>query len=92
MDVPFSNPLNSMRIDGTFSDRINLRAEADMSNIEFAIISTLGRAAKATITPQNFLPSDHVYLRHFAENHGEHYFVLYTVEDPDTSHEFLILK
>ena len=43
-----------MRINGTFGDEISLRAAAELFNIEFAIISTLARAAEATITPENF--------------------------------------
>ena len=41
VDVPFSNYLNRMSIDGTFDDEITLRAAAEWFNIEFVIISTL---------------------------------------------------
>ena len=88
MDVPFRNCLNRMSIDRTFGDEITLRAAAEFFNIEFFIISTLGRAAEATITTQNFTPQGRVYLGHFAENHGEHYTILNTVEDHDISDEF----
>ena len=54
MDAPFSNYLNRMSIDGTFDDEITLVDAAELFNIEFVIISTLGRAAEATIIPQNF--------------------------------------
>ena len=50
MDVPFSNYLNRMSIDGTFDDEITLRAAAELFNIEFVIISSLCRVAEATIT------------------------------------------
>ena len=86
MDVPFSNYLNRMSVDGTFDDEIPWAA-AELFNIEFAIISTLCRAAEATITPQKFTPHGRVYLGHFAENHGKHYFVLNPVENPDISNE-----
>ena len=87
MDVPFSNYLKCMSIDGTIGNEITLRAAAELFNIEFVIISILGRAAEATITPQNFAPQSWVYLGHFAENHGEHYIVLNPAEDPDISNE-----
>ena len=61
-----------MSIDGTFGDETTLRAAAELFSIEFVIISTLGRAAKATITPQNFAPQDCVYLGYSAENHFAH--------------------
>ena len=76
-----------MSIDWTFGDEITLRDAAELFNIEFVIISTLNRAAEATITSQNFAPQGRVYLEHFAENHGEHYVVLNPVEDPDISNE-----
>ena len=68
--------------DGTFGDEIILRAAPELITIEFVIISTLGRAAETTITPKNIIPQGCVYLEHFAENHGEHYVVHHTVEDP----------
>ena len=61
-DVPFSNYLNRMSIDGTFGDEITLRDAAELFNIEFVIISTLNRAAEATITSQNFAPQGRVYF------------------------------
>ena len=87
MDVPLSNYLNRMTMDETFGNEITLRATADLHNIEFGIISILGRADEGTVTPKNFTPQGHVYLEHFAENHGEHYVVLHPVEDPDISNE-----
>ena len=87
MDVPFSNYLNRMSIDGTFDDGVTLRAAAELFNIEFVIISTLCRVAEATITPQKFAPQGRIYLGHFAENHGEHYVILNPTEDPDISNE-----
>ena len=87
MDVPFSNYLNRVSIDGTFDDEITLRAAAELFNFEFVIISTLCRVAEATITPQKFAPQSCVYLGHFAENHKEHYVVLNPVEGPDISNK-----
>ena len=72
IDVPFSNYLNRMSIIRTFGDEITLRTAAELFNIEFVIISSLGRAGEAIITSQNFAPKGRVYLGHFAENHGEH--------------------
>ena len=60
-----------------------MRAAAELFNIEFVIISTLGRAAEPTISLQNFAPQGRVYLGHFAEDHREHYIVLNPDEDPD---------
>ena len=76
-----------MSIDDTFGKEIALRETAELFNIEFVIISTLGRAAEATITSQNFSPQGRVYLGHFVENHGEHYGNFNPVEDPDISNE-----
>ena len=87
LDFPFSNYLNRMSIDGTFGDEITMRAAAELFNIKFVIISTLGRAAEATITPQNFAPQARVFLGHFAEIHGEQYVALNPVEDPDICNE-----
>ena len=87
MDVPFSNYLNRMSMDGTFGDEITLRAATELFNIEFVIISTLGRATEITITPQNFAPQGRVYLGHFAEDHGEHYVVLNAAEDLNIPNE-----
>ena len=87
MGVSFSNYLDRMSIGGTFDDEITLRVAAVLFNFKFFIISTLGRAAEATITPQNFALQGRVYLGHFMENHGKHYFVLNPVEDPDISNE-----
>ena len=81
MDVPFNKYLNRIGIDETFGDEITFRAAAELFNIEFVIISTLGRAAEATITPQNFSPQGRVYLGHFAINHEKRYVVLNPVED-----------
>ena len=64
-----------------------MRAAAELLNIEFDIISTLGRATEATITLQNFAPQGRVYLGQLAENRGEHYVVLNPVENPDISNE-----
>ena len=61
-----------MSIDGTFDDEITLRAAAELFNIEFFNVSTLDRAAEATVTPQNVAQQGRVYLINFAENHGEH--------------------
>ena len=86
-NVPFSNYLNRIRIDRTFGDKIILRLAAELFYIEFVNISTLGTAAEATITPQNFTPQGRFYLRYFAENNGEHYVALNPVENPDISNK-----
>ena len=52
MDVPFSSYLIYLKIYGTFGDEITLRVSAELFNIEFVIISTIVRAAEATITPR----------------------------------------
>lgn len=64
-----------------------MRAAAEIFNIEFVIISILGRAAKANTTQQNFASQGGIYLGHFAENLGEYYIVLNAVEDSNISNE-----
>ena len=61
-----------MSIDGTFGDKITVRAAAELFNIEFFNIFTLDRAAEEAVTPQNVAQQGRVYLGNFAENHGEH--------------------
>ena len=56
MDVPFTDYLNRMSVDGTYGDEITLRVADELLNTEFIIIFSLARAAEATITPQNFAP------------------------------------
>ena len=68
-------------------DEITLRAAAEIFNIEFVIISILGRAAKANTTQQNFASQGGIYLGHFAENLGEYYIVVNAVEDSNISNE-----
>ena len=65
MDVPFSNYLNRVSTHETFGDQITLRAAAELFNVEFFIISTLGRAAETTIISQNFSLQGCVYLGYF---------------------------
>ena len=88
LDVPFSNYLNLKRIDGAFGEEITVIGAYELFNIKFVIISTLGRAAEATITPQNFIPKGRVCLGNFAGNHGEQYIVLNTAEDCDIANDF----
>ena len=71
LDDPFSNYLNLKSIDGAFGSEITVRDGSELFNIKFVIIFTLGRAAEATITPQNFIPKGRVCLGNFAGNHEE---------------------
>ena len=56
MDVPFTDYLNCMSVDGTCGDEVTLRVVDELLNTEFIINFSLARAAEATITPQNFAP------------------------------------
>ena len=67
MGVPFSNYLNSMNVYGAFGDKITLRVAAQLFSVEFVIISALGRAAEATITPENFIPQGRVNTLFFIQ-------------------------
>ena len=65
--------LREMQSDGTFGDKITLRAMLEIFNIEFKVISTLGPAARYIITPHNSVAMARSHLGHFAENEGTHY-------------------
>ena len=58
---------------------------ADMYNIEFSVISTLGREGQLTVSPINFQPRDVAVLGHFAEGQGCHYVVLQSLNSPEIS-------
>ena len=54
LDVSLSKYLENILNDGTYSDKITLRAAAELFITEFVLVSTLGRAAEVTISPRNF--------------------------------------
>ena len=81
-----------MSIDRTFGDEITLRAAAELFNIEFVIISTLGRAVEATISPQNFAPQGRVYLGHLRRIMGDTTFFLIQLKIPISLMNLLIIE
>ena len=85
LEVPFSKYFDNMLNDGTYGDEITQRAAAELFNIEFVLVSMLGRAAEVAVTPRNFSPKNKVSLGHFAENQGKHYVVLDEIDDFESS-------
>ena len=68
--------LQNMAKNGTFGDHLTLQAAADLFNVEFNVISSLGPAATIVISPQNSVPISSFYIGYFAEGDGEHYVAL----------------
>lgn len=70
--------LDSMSPCGTYGDHITLQRAAEIFNVQFLIISTLGTDASSVISESNTysesLPL--LVLGHIAEGHGEHYLSL----------------
>ena len=66
--------LDSMSRCGTYGDHLTLQRAAEIFNVQFLIISTLGIDASSIISPSNTysgsLPL--LVLGHIAEGHGEH--------------------
>lgn len=60
----------------TFAYHLTLQAAADLFNVEFNVISSLGPAATTVISPQNSVPISSFYIGHFAEGDSEHYVAL----------------
>ena len=60
LDMGWEVYLRQMQSDGTFGDKITLRAMSEIFNVEFDVISTLRPAARQITTPHNsvanFLP------------------------------------
>lgn len=61
-----------MARDGTYGDHLTLQAAADLLNVEFIVISSLGPAAKTILSPTDWLPLCSFHIGHFAEGDGEH--------------------
>ena len=59
--------------DGTYCDHLTLQDAADLFNVEFIVISSLGPAATVIISPTDSLPLCSFHIGHFAEGDGEHY-------------------
>ena len=74
-----------MSNDGTYGDEIALRSVAELFNIEFILVSTLGKAVEVTLTLKNFSPQKRAFLAHFAGNQGGHYVVLGQIDDFESS-------
>jgi len=74
--MPWSQYLNRMQRDGTYGDKITLRAIANIFNIEITVVSTLGQEGLVSIRPEDSEPLSRMILGHFAEGQGVHYIVL----------------
>ena len=72
-----------MQQGGSYGDELTLQTMADMYNIEFSVISTLGREGQLTVSPINFQPRGVAVLGHFAEGQGCHYVVLQSLNSPE---------
>lgn len=68
--------LEDMARNGTFGNHLTLQAAADLFNVEFIVISSLGPSATTVISPLNSVPISSFYIGHFAEGDGERYVVL----------------
>ena len=62
-----------MAQDGTYGDHLTLQVAADLYNVDFTVISSLGPSATTIISPLQSLPLDSFHIGHFAEGDGEHY-------------------
>ena len=71
--VTWPTYLGNMARDGTYGDHLTLQAAADLLNVEFIVISSLGPAATTIISPTDSLPLCSFHIGHFAEGDGEHY-------------------
>lgn len=65
-----------MARNGTYGDHLTLQAAADLFNVEFIVVSSLGPDATTVISPLNSVPISSFYIGHFAEGDGEHYVAL----------------
>ena len=54
LDVSLTKYLENILNDRTYDDEITLRTAAELFITEFVLVSMLGRAAEATISPRNF--------------------------------------
>ena len=71
--------LENMARDGCYGDHLTLQAAAELFNVEFIAISSLGPAATTDISPVDSLPVYSFHISHFAEGDGEHYVGLQNV-------------
>ena len=60
----------------TFGDQLTLYAAANLHNVDVYVIYSLGVVANHTFSPSSNIPLTTVYLGHFTEHRGEHYFSL----------------
>ena len=71
--VTWPTYLENMARDGAYGDHLTLQVAADLLNVEFIVISSLGPAATTIISPTDSLPLCSFHIVHFAEGDGEHY-------------------
>ena len=62
-----------MDTEATYGDELNLRAFANIFNIEIEIVSTLRNDDRVSINPKNSNRLGRITLEHFTESQGDHY-------------------
>ena len=72
LDMGWEDYLREMEGDGTSSDEITQRAMSEIFNVGLEVISTLGPAARQSITPDNSVAIARLHLVHVAENESIH--------------------
>ena len=68
--------INNMSKDGTYGDEITLRMASRLYNVQFVVISSLGRQGTQFISPSGGAYDKELpvfALGHFSESHGMHY-------------------
>ena len=65
LNIPWDDHIQQMDIEGTYEDKLTLRAFANIFNIEIKIVSTLGNDGQVSINPENSNPLGGNYPRTF---------------------------
>ena len=83
--------IQQMNIEDTYGDKRNLRAFANIFNIEIEIVSTLSNDVRVSINPENSNPLGRITLGYFVEGQGNHYVCLQRkiAEDDETKQQDL---
>ena len=71
-EAPTDQYLYETSLEGTYGEKITLRAIANFFSVTVVVISTLGGRGAANILPENIVPLERILLDHFAEGHGKH--------------------
>ena len=90
-NTPWDDYIQQMDIEGTYRDKLTLRAFANIFNIEIEIVSTLGNDGRVSINPENSNPLGRITLGYFAEDQGDHHMCLQReiAEDDETQQQDL---